>query len=258
MYTAVVQLVELTIPTASMDLATETEALLQGMAQETSLPEPSAGEVVKTAPVFQHETIHTTEVQTEAGQPTTVLVSQQVDHGNTVTTAAETYVVANSETAQPAEAPEVAASDIEQPSMPPPVATEDAETPVTTDQQAQHPVAKGTDVSTSGLAEANSTVTADGLLEKAQTEPERGRSRKRRARWGPPANKVAEPVTDTPADGEQTGRKKRRSRWEEPAPAAEDSQQLAVVDMSNGSGFPHEIVLAGGIKVSRAPQSALY
>lgn len=241
-----------------MDLATETEALLQGMAQDTSLPEPSAGEVVKTAPVFQHDTIQATEAQTEAEQPTTVLVSQQVDDGNTVTTAAETYVVTNSETTQTAQATEVAASDIEQPSMPPPVATDDAETPVTTDQQAQQPVANGTDISTSGSAETHSAARADGLPEKAQTEPERGRSRKRRARWGPPANKVAEPVADTPADGEQTGRKKRRSRWEEPAPAVEDSQQLAVVDMSNGSGFPHEIVLAGGIKVSLASQLALH
>ena len=239
-----------------MDLATETEAMLRGMAQDTSLLEASAGEVVETAPV--QDVIQATEVQTEAGQPATVVVSQQADDGNTVTTAAETYVATESETAQPAEAPEVAASDIEQPSKPPPSVTEAAETPATTDQQAQQPVANGTDISTSGLAETHSTAREDGLVEKAQTDTERGRSRKRRARWGPPANKVAEPVADTPADGEQTGRKKRRSRWEEPAPATEDSQQLAVVDMSNGSGFPHEIVLAGGIKVSLASQPALH
>ena len=239
-----------------MDFATETEALLQGMAQDTSLSEAPAGDVVETAPVLQQETVQSTDPQTEAGQPTTILVSQQVGNGNNVTTAAETYVVTDSDTAQPAEAPEITASDIE-PSMPPPVGTKDAETPVMTDQQAQQPVANGTDISTSGLAEAHITARADGLSEKAQTEPDRGRSRKRRARWGPPANKVAEPVADTAADGEPTGRKKRRSRWEEPAPAAEDSQQLAVVDMSNGSGFPHEIVLAGGIKVSLVSQSAL-
>ena len=233
-----------------MDLASETEALLQGMAQDTSLSEAPAGEVVETDPV--QDTIQITEVQKEAGQPATAVITQQVDDGKTVTTAAETFVVTDSETAQPAEAPECAASDIEQPSMPPLAATEAAEPPVSTDQQTQQPVANGTDISTSGLVENHSTARADGLPETAQTEPERGRSRKRRARWGPPANKVAEPVADTPADGEQTGRKKRRSRWEEPAPAAEDSQQLAVVDMSNGSGFPHEIVLAGGIKVSLA------
>ena len=255
MHTAVARLTKLAIVTAFMDIATETEALLQGLAQDTSMSEAPASEVVETTAVL--ETVQSTEAQTEAGQPTAVLVSQQVGDGNTVTTAAETYVVTDSDTAQPAEAPEVAASGIEQPSMAPPVGTEDAETSVTTDQQAQQPVANGTDISTSGLAEAHITAIADGLSEKAQTEPERGRSRKRRARWGPPANKVAEPVADTAADGEPTGRKKRRSRWEEPAPAAEDSQQLAVVDMSNGSGFPHEIVLAGGIKVSLTSQPAL-
>lgn len=238
-----------------MDLATETEALLQGMANDVSL---SAGQAVaaETPPVLQQDT--TEEVQITAGQPTIVQVLQQVDAGDTVTTAAETYVVTESEPAQTAEAAEVTASDIEQPNPVPSVAADEPEAPVTTDQQAQQPDANGTDISTSGLVDPQSTAGADSAPERPQTEPERGRSRKRRARWGPPANKVADPVTDTNADGEQTGRKKRRSRWEEPAPAAEDSQQLAIVDMSNGSGFPHEIVLAGGIKVSLAPQPATH
>lgn len=233
-------------------MAAETDALLQGMAQAASLPEAPAGEAVavETAPVLQQETAS----NAEAEHLTAGITSPQVDGGISVTTAAESCVATDSETAQTAHLSEVTVDDTVEPSLVPPVATAEAEALVKTDQQAQQPVTDGTNISTSGLAGTHNTAGEDGLPAKAQTEPERGRSRKRRARWGPPANKVAEPATDTP-DGEQTGRRKRRSRWEEPAPA-EDSQQLAVVDMTNGSGFPHEIVLAGGIKVSLAPQPA--
>lgn len=236
-----------------MDIAAETDALLQGMAQAASLPEAPTGEAVavETARVLQQETVSNAEAESEAGQPTAGIASPQVDGGITATIES---VVTGSETAPTANSSEVTANDTEEPSVAPPVATEEAVVLVKTDQQAQQPVTEGTNISTSTLAGTHNTAGEDGLPEKPQTEPERGRSRKRRARWGPPANKVAEPVADT-ADGEQPGRRKRRSRWEEPT-AAEESQQLAVVDMSNGSGFPHEIVLAGGIKVSLAPQPA--
>lgn len=239
-----------------MDLAAETDALLQGMAQGASLPDAPTGEAVavETARALQQETVPNAEADSEAGQPTAAIASPQVDGGTTVTTPAENSVVTDSETAQTANSTEVAVNDTGEPSLAPPVATETAEALVKTDQQAQQPVTDGTNISTSGLAGTHNTAGEDGLPAKPQTEPERGRRRKRRARWGPPANKVAEPTTDTP-DGVPTGRRKRRSRWEEPT-AAEESQQLAVVDMSNGSGFPHEIVLAGGIKVSLAPQPA--
>jgi len=108
------------------------------------------------------------------------------------------------------------------------------------------------DTRVNGLAEINGPAGTNGTAEAAQAEPERGHTRKRRGRWGPPANAPAESAAEATADGEPTGRKKRRSRWEEPAPAADDSQQLAILDMSAGSGFPHEIVLAGGIKVRHA------
>lgn len=235
-----------------MDIAAETDALLQGMAQAASLPEAPTGEAVavETAGVLQQETASNAEAESEAGQPTAL---PQVDGGDNVTTAAVSCVVTDSETAQTANSSEVIVNDTEEPSLAPPVATEDAGTLVKTDQQAQQPGTDSIHISTSALAGTHNTAGGDGLPEKPQTEPERGRSRKRRARWGPPANKVAELIADT-LDGEQPGRRKRRSRWEEPA-AAEDSQQLAVVDMSNGSGFPHEIVLAGGIKVSLAHHS---
>ena len=243
-----------------MDLLSETEAMLQGLAQDASMSEaPAAGTLAaETVPVTEHSVVQTEQFHEQSGQPAVVQVSQQVDDGKQVTTAAETYVVENDQIAQvaaPTVAVDLKGSGLEQPASALPVPGE-VQADSVPDQQPQQAAANGIAVahpSTSGIPESNSTVDAVDGSAQHQTEPERGRSRKRRARWGPPANQVAEPAAT--ADGEPTGRKKRRSRWEEPTPAADDSQQLAVVDMSNGSGFPHEIVLAGGIKVSLKSQS---
>ena len=122
------------------------------------------------------------------------------------------------------------------------------------DQQNELPVANGvSDEHLNGLPDTTSTAQPTAAAD--TTQAERGRSKKRRARWGPPANAPAEPAADAAGDGE--GRKKRRSRWEEPAPAADDSQQLTVIDTAGGAGFPHEIVLAGGIKVRYLSMSAI-
>ena len=247
-----------------MDVLSETEAMLQGLAQDASMSEAPAVEALaaETVPIVEHDVVQTEQVHKESGQPAVVQVSQQVDDGTQVTTAAETYVVDNDQVAQvaaPTGAIDLNGSGVEQPASALPASAE-VQADSVPDQQPQQAAANGiadTHISTSGLLESNSTVAAIDALEQPQTEPERGRSRKRRARWGPPANQVAEPAANATADGEATGRKKRRSRWEEPTPAADDSQQLAVVDMSNGSGFPHEIVLAGGIKVSLQPQSSV-
>ncbi|KAL3158300.1 hypothetical protein ABBQ38_010544 [Trebouxia sp. C0009 RCD-2024] len=212
-----------------MALATENAASIDGLVGEASeAPSDQAVAEAQVAPVLQHEAVGTGADHAEAEQPTLVLVSEQINHGEVIT-AAEVETVTDSKTAQTVEAPEVEANDTEKPNVTPP------------------------DTRTIGLTESHSLAGADSAVQAAQTEPGRGRSRKRGARWGPPANRVAEPVAETNAAGEQTGRKKRRSRWEEPTAPAEDSQQLAVVDMSNGSGFPHEIVLAGGIKVTLPP-----
>ena len=49
------------------------------------------------------------------------------------------------------------------------------------------------------------------------------------------------------ADSQQLARKrKRKSRWEE----AEAEPSKAIVAVQGGAGFPQEIVLSGGIKVS--------
>lgn len=214
------------LPESFMALATENAASIDGLVGEASeAPSDQAVAEAQVAPVLQHEAVGTGADHAEAEQPTLVLVSEQINHGEVIT-AAEVETVTDSKTAQTVEAPEVEANDTEKPNVTPP------------------------DTRTIGLTESHSLAGADSAVQAAQTEPGRGRSRKRGARWGPPANRVAEPVAETNAAGEQTGRKKRRSRWEEPTAPAEDSQQLAVVDMSNGSGFPHEIVLAGGIKVS--------
>ena len=64
----------------------------------------------------------------------------------------------------------------------------------------------------------------------------------KKQRWGPPAEYV--PLK---ADSQQLARKrKRKSRWEE----AEAEPSKAIVAVQGGAGFPQEIVLSGGIKVS--------
>lgn len=219
-------------------------ASLDGLVARSS--DAAVGQITQAAATPRHETVATEALQTGSGHPTVGLFSQQVSEANEVVVAAQT---GDSRTVQTVKAPEIAANDIEKSSLGPPAISNEP----TTGQQEQRPAitgAVGTDISPSGLLESRSLAGADGEPQQAQNGPGRGCSRKRGARWGPPANKLAEPVTDTTAEGEQTGRKKRRSRWEEPTAAAGDSQHLAVVDMSNGSGFPHEIVLAGGIKVS--------
>ena len=229
-----------------MDLASETDAMLQGLAPDAS---------VDQAPVAQPadgpdtaEAMLGDEAQPGPSAPAAVQAQEQVDDGEQVTTAAETYVIpdtvvdaraAGVATENPAQSEPGTASLVE-----PCVAQAD---PVA-DQRAEQPVVS-MDTRVNGVAETNGSAGTNGT---AEAEPERGRSRKRRGRWGPPANAPAESAAELTADGEPTGRKKRRSRWEEPAPAADDSQQLAIVDMSAGSGFPHEIVLAGGIKVRHA------
>ena len=233
-----------------MDMASETDAMLQGLAQDAS---------VNQAPVAQpadaSDTAEATlgvEVQPAPSAPAAVQFQEQVDDRDEVTTTAETYV-AVPDTVVGASAAGVA-TEIPAQSEPgfaglfePSVAQADP----ASDQRAEQPVVSMT-THVNSVAETNGTAGTSGKAEDAQAEPERGRGRKRRARWGPPANAPAESAAELTADGEPTGRKKRRSRWEEPAPAGGDLQQLAIVDMSAGSGFPHEIVLAGGIKVRHA------
>ena len=235
-----------------MDVASETEAMLQGPAQEATTTEVSADGALtdEAASNVAQTVVQSEQMQSASGEPTVV---QQVNDGKEVTTAAETYVVREDDTAQaamPAEASDINIQAVNDALAASPAAGEPQSG---SDQQPEQLAQNGTadtHTSANGLPTSDSTAVASTIAEQPQTEPDRGRSRKRRARWGPPANQVAEPAAELNADGAPTGRKKRRSRWEEPAPAADDSQQLAVVDMSNGSGFPHEIVLAGGIKVN--------
>lgn len=230
-----------------MDLASETDAMLQEDASASEAPVAQPADGSETA-----EAMIGIEAQPGPSVAAVVTAQQQVDDGEQVTTTTETYV-AVPDTAADASAAGVA-TESTAPSEPgtaslaePSVAQEDP----ASDQRAEQPVVS-MDAHVNGVAETNGTADTNGTAETPQAEPETGRSRKRRARWGPPANAPAESAAEATADGEPTGRKKRRSRWEEPAPAADDSQQLAILDMSAGSGFPHEIVLAGGIKVRHA------
>ncbi len=233
-----------------MDLALETDAMLQGLAQDAS---------VNQAPVAQPadgsdtaEAMLGVEAQPGPSAPAALRAQEQVDDGEQVTTTAETSV-AVPDTVVDASAAGVATESAAQsePGLASLAEPSVKQADPVSDQPAEQPVVS-MDTHVNGLAETNGTAGTNGTAEAAQAEHERGRSRKRRARWGPPANAPAESAAELTADGEPTGHKKRRSRWEEPASAADDSQQLAIVDMSAGSGFPHEIVLAGGIKVRHA------
>ena len=233
-----------------MDLASETDAMLQGLAQDASVDQAPVAQPADGSDTA--EAMLGDEAQPGPSAPAAVQAQEQVDDGDQVTTAAETYVAvpdtvvdarrAGVATEIPAQS-EPGTAGLVEPSV--------AQTDPVSDQRAEQPVVS-MDTRVNGLAETNGPAGTHGTAEADQAEPERGRTRKRRGRWGPPANAPAESAAELTADGEPTGRKKRRSRWEEPAPAADDSQQLAIVDMSAGSGFPHEIVLAGGIKVRHA------
>lgn len=233
-----------------MDLSSETDAVLQGLAQEASLNEatvlqPTDQEAAADTQVASHDT-----PQPGSAAPAVVQVIEQIDDGEKVTTVAETSLAVPDAMLDDVAAGTIAEVIAQQPGATSATEPSVAESNPVLDQQSEQPAANGaTDAHTNGVTESGGMSDVDGKADAAQGEPERGRSRKRRARWGPAANAPAEPAPDVTADGEPTGRKKRRSRWEEPAPAADESQQLAIVDMSAGSGFPHEIVLAGGIKV---------
>lgn len=233
-----------------MDLASETDAMLQGLAQDASVKQSPVAEPAD-APDTAEATLGV-EAQPGPSAPAAVQAQEQVDDGEKVSTTAETYVVMP-DTVVDASAAGVATESAAQsePGFASLVEPGVAQADPASDQRAEQPVVS-MNTHVNGVAETNGTAGTKGKAEDAQAESERGRSRKRRARWGPPANAPAESAAELTADGEPTGRKKRRSRWEEPAPAADDSQQLAIVDMSAGSGFPHEIVLAGGIKVRHA------
>ena len=238
-----------------MDVASETEALLAGIAKEAT----SAAEAVDDAPAQQQvlangEKAPEAFAANEAVEPAVIQVEEQVDDGEQVTTVQATYVT-GADSAAPdvvtaTEDPATVVDQVDQPALASTEETAEPQLNPVPDQPAELPAANGiSNAEVNGVPDTNGTLPASTTADTAQAEPERGRSRKRRARWGPPANAPAEPTADPAADGEQTGRKKRRSRWEEPAPAAEDSQQLTVIDTAGGAGFPHEIVLAGGIKV---------
>ena len=183
-------------------------------------------------------------VQAQSITEKTTVVS---DDGGTVT---ETVVVSTSIPEQIPDASAAVANDVpgatdaKAEAQAVPDAAADAQPITEAPSTAAPDSAPASDIAVNGAAEMNGTAALHGTA-----EPERGRSRKRRARWGPPANAPKESAADGAADGQTTGRKRRRSRWEEPPPEIEDSQALTVVDTSGGSGFPHEIVLAGGIKV---------
>ena len=242
-----------------MDVAAETEALLAGLTEEAGtvaepVEQPPADEQV-SAEVDQTPAVATSDGVVE---PAIVEIQEQVDDGEHVTTVQATYVATDD--AVPTDADTVVeqavAVDAQPDSSAPIASTEAAAAPesAVADQQNELPVANGvSDEHLNGLPDTTSTAQPTAAAD--TTQAERGRSKKRRARWGPPANAPAEPAADAAGDGE--GRKKRRSRWEEPAPAADDSQQLTVIDTAGGAGFPHEIVLAGGIKVRYLSMSAI-
>ncbi len=234
-----------------MDFASETDAMLQGLAQEATLTEIPLAEPSDVAQPSAVEEATQSEAVSMSAEPAVVQAQEQYNDGEQLDTVAATYIAVPDGAASPngasLGAKEDTTAQLVQPASTAPAETATAQPDPGSNLQAENPAANSADdAHTNGVADTNGTVEAP------PSEPERGRSRKRRARWGAPANAPAEPAADATADGEQTGRKKRRSRWEEPAPAAEESQQLAIVDMSAGSGFPHEIVLAGGIKVSYA------
>ena len=201
-----------------MDLNSKTDAELQPDASSTALASsPEAlGQTASTADA----------AQAALGEPAVVHILQSVNEGDQ-----EAFAAANAGVVPDSE-PQLGAPPSGQP------AEELAASAVT-----------GTHTVTSVADREVGIVDTDSSVEPSQDAAQQGRSRKRSARWGLPANAPAEPAADAGEDT-QTGRKKRRSRWEEPGLAAiADRSQLAVVDLSAGSGFPHEIVLAGGIKV---------
>ena len=242
-----------------MDLSNETEALLEGLAGDGALTDPlaepattaagvpadTADALIKSATAVNTDSVpQSTDEEPVQGQSivdkTTVVSDADgtVTETTVVSTSAPELIVevstaaANEDSGANAEAQAVpdAAADAQPVKQAPSTAAADS-VPVS-------------DIAVNGVAEANGSAALSGTA-----EPERGRNRKRRARWGPPANAPKESAADGAANGEPTGRKRRRSRLEEPPPEVEDSQALTVVDTSGGSGFPHEIVLAGGIKV---------
>lgn len=238
----------------AMDVAGDTEALLQNLAAEPAptdpvdIPAPDAAETLTDAAQDAVEPASAVDAVPAADDavdgPTPAQAAPDVED-------AAAASAMNIDSQPPSSAAATTDTDTVQAAHPAPDAAPVTDTVPEADASAEPgsaPVsAPVSDAATNGVTSTNDTADANGVP--AQTEPERGRSRKRRARWGAPANAPKEVAADGAVDG-QTGRKKRRSRWEEPAPESEEAQALTVVDTSGGSGFPHEIVLAGGIKVS--------
>lgn len=229
-----------------MDLASETEALLQGLAADPAPTDPVDRSAPDIADILLGdvqsavEPLAAANAMTAADAPPEQAV--QAEHASLTDSATASAVEP-----QPDSATDTQAQQAE-PATEAAAPITDAETDASAEPAAAAPLSAPVgDAATNGVASTHGTAEANGIP--AQTEPERGRSRKRRARWGAPANAPKEPAADGAAEG-QTGRKKRRSRWEEPAPDSEEAQALTVIDTSGGSGFPHEIVLAGGIKVN--------
>lgn len=237
-----------------MDSASETDAMLQGLTEEASPPQAPDSLADPAIPAVELAAETGKDLPASA-EPAIVQVQEPVEDGEQLTSVAASKAVASAaETMQdstPAHTAADSSAQVEQLGLAAPI--ESAELQLAPDHQPEQPHAISvSDTLTNGVADTNNKAGTNEVAAAAHAAPERGRSRKRRARWGAPANAPAEPAADAAADGEQTGRKKRRSRWEESAPVAEESQQLAIVDMSAGSGFPHEIVLAGGIKVKQS------
>lgn len=235
-----------------MNVASETETLLATLAKEASSTAEAADEtLVSEAALANGEATAAEAAADQPAEPAVLQVQEQVDDGEQVTTTETTYVAdANNVAAETVTAATGTAPVVGEQSDPASLAAPaEAQTTAIADQPTEPSASGISNAETNGVAEADGTTAPTPAADAVPAEPERGRSKKRRARWGPPANAPAEPAANAAGEGEQTGRKKRRSRWEEPAPAAEDSQQLTVIDTAGGAGFPHEIVLAGGIKV---------
>ena len=254
----------------AVDVAEETEALLQNLASDPVPSDPvdePTSDAADAAPEAMQDNAEpaAASVTVSASDPTAEESTQAhvapdslepgADSDGNVSGQPDSSVAMDTETLVVQAAEPVADTAAEPISDVAPVTDAVPEADLAAEPAAAQPAAAQptsaapvSDSGTNGAADTDGTAVANGIP--AQAEPERSRSRKRRARWGAPANAPKENAADGAADGAGTGRKKRRSRWEEPAPDTEESQALTLVDTSGGSGFPHEIVLAGGIKVS--------